>query len=89
MLPGWCESVGVQAEIQIARELGKPVRYLAPGLAPFGPTLAHVASGGQEAYRCQPSPEPADTGQFCVAGRSQQEEARSRGLVDEEGLRCD
>jgi len=44
MLPGWCESVGVQAEIQIARELGKPVRYLAPGLAPFGPTLAPVAS---------------------------------------------
>jgi hypothetical protein len=89
MLPGWCESVGVQAEIQIARELGKPVRYLAPGLAPVSPTLAHVASGDQEAYRCQPSPEPADTGQFCVAGRSQQEEARSRGLVDEEGLRCD
>jgi hypothetical protein len=28
MLPGWEESVGVQAEIAIARELGKPVTYL-------------------------------------------------------------
>jgi Domain of unknown function (DUF1937) len=29
-LPGWEESVGVAAEIQIANELGKPVGYLAP-----------------------------------------------------------
>lgn len=29
-LDGWDESVGVHAEVQIARELGKPVRYLAP-----------------------------------------------------------
>lgn len=29
-LPGWEESVGVQAEIAIARELGKPVRLLSP-----------------------------------------------------------
>lgn len=28
MLDGWQESVGVQAEIAIARELGKPVTYL-------------------------------------------------------------
>ena len=28
MLDGWRESVGVQAEIAIARELGKPVTYL-------------------------------------------------------------
>jgi hypothetical protein len=28
MLDGWRESVGVQAEIAIARELGKPVSYL-------------------------------------------------------------
>lgn len=42
MLDGWQESVGVAAEIQIAGELGKPVRYLAPdGTVP--PTLAHVA----------------------------------------------
>ncbi len=27
-LRGWEQSVGVQAEIEIARELGKPVRYL-------------------------------------------------------------
>ena len=29
-LDGWDESVGVLSEIQIARELGNPVRYLAP-----------------------------------------------------------
>lgn len=42
MLPGWKESVGVQAEIRIAGELGKPVRYLAPEDAARSPTLAHV-----------------------------------------------
>ena len=51
MLDGWQESVGVQAEIRIARELGKPVRYLAPDLAPVAPTFAHVASGCREADR--------------------------------------
>jgi hypothetical protein len=30
MLDGWRESVGVQAEIRIAAECGKPVRYIAP-----------------------------------------------------------
>lgn len=30
MLPGWHESVGVQAEIGIARELRRPVVYLSP-----------------------------------------------------------
>ena len=42
MLDGWRESVGVAAEIQIAGELGKPVRYLAPD-GTGSPTLAHVA----------------------------------------------
>jgi hypothetical protein len=28
MLDGWCESVGVQAEIRIAQTLGKPVRFV-------------------------------------------------------------
>jgi len=42
MLPGWQESRGVQAEIRIAAELGKPVRYLDPATLP---TRAHVASG--------------------------------------------
>lgn len=28
MLPGWDTSVGVQAEIQIARKLNKPVHYI-------------------------------------------------------------
>jgi nucleoside 2-deoxyribosyltransferase len=51
MLDGWEESVGVQAEIRIARELGKPVRYLAPDLAPVSPPFAHVASGCREADR--------------------------------------
>ena len=30
MLDGWRQSKGVQAEIEIARELGKPVSYLKP-----------------------------------------------------------
>lgn len=51
MLDGWEESVGVQAEIRIARELGKPVRYLAPDLATVSLTLANVASGCREASR--------------------------------------
>ncbi len=39
MLAGWEASVGVQAEIQIAQELGKPIAYLAPE----APTLARAA----------------------------------------------
>ena len=35
MLEGWSESKGVRAEIQIAEELGKPVRYLVPGTYVF------------------------------------------------------
>ncbi len=44
MLEGWKASVGVQAEIAIARELGKPVSYLDAGLleAEGSPTLALV-----------------------------------------------
>jgi Domain of unknown function (DUF1937) len=45
MLDGWEESVGLQEEIRIGRELGKPVRYVAPEEAHGSPTLAHVASG--------------------------------------------
>ncbi len=39
-LDGWRESVGVAAEIRIAGELGKPVRFIDP---PGAATLAHVA----------------------------------------------
>ena len=39
-IDGWRESEGVQAEIRIATEFGKPVRYLGPD---WSPTLAHVA----------------------------------------------
>jgi len=42
-LPGWRESRGVQAEVAIARKLGKPVGYLAPDLATTSHTLARVA----------------------------------------------
>ena len=42
MLDGWQGSEGVLAEIRIAAELGKPVRYLEPESQLF-PTLAHVA----------------------------------------------
>lgn len=45
MLDGWKESVGVRAEIGLARGLGKAVRLLAPDAA-GSPTLAHVASEG-------------------------------------------
>ena len=57
MLVGWRESVGVREEIRIARELGKPVRYLVPELARISPTLAHVASGSPKA---DPTPTGAD-----------------------------
>ena len=40
MLEDWRESVGVQAEIRIAIEVGKSVRYLDPD---WSPTLARVA----------------------------------------------
>ena len=39
-IDGWQESAGVAAEIRLAAELGKPVRYLDP---PASPTLANVA----------------------------------------------
>src|SRR5262249_22256173 len=44
MLDRWEDSVGVREEIRIARQMGKPVRYAAPGLASVSPTLAHAAS---------------------------------------------
>lgn len=46
MLTGWRESTGVQAEIRIAEELGKPVRYLAPS-GNTATTLAQVAKGAE------------------------------------------
>lgn len=42
-LDGWKQSRGVQAEVRIAGDLGKPVRHLAPEEATGSPTLAHVA----------------------------------------------
>lgn len=42
-LDGWRESIGVTAEIRIAGELGKPVRYLVPKDGHGSPTLARVA----------------------------------------------
>lgn len=42
-LDGWRESVGVTAEIRIAGELGKPVRYLGPEDGHGWPTLTRVA----------------------------------------------
>ena len=42
-LDRWRDRAGVQAEVRIARELGKPIRHVA---SPFGesPTLAHVGA---------------------------------------------
>jgi len=49
MLDGWEESVGVREEIRIAREMGKPIQYVAPEDARVSPTFAHVASGSPDA----------------------------------------
>lgn len=46
MLDGWEASVGVRAEIDIARALGKQVRFVAPEDATGSPTLATFASEG-------------------------------------------
>ncbi len=46
MLDGWEESVGVRAEIGIARAMGKAVRFLSPDDATGPPTLARVAFAG-------------------------------------------
>lgn len=45
-LDGWIESVGVQAEIAMARELGKPLQFLEPSLVDGWrmSTLASVAT---------------------------------------------
>ena len=44
-LDGWQQSTGVRAEIAIARDLGKPVRFLGVDKAAGSPTVAHVAAG--------------------------------------------
>ena len=44
-LDGWKESTGVRAEIALARELGKPVRFLGVDEATGSPTVARVAPG--------------------------------------------
>jgi nucleoside 2-deoxyribosyltransferase len=45
-LDGWVDSVGVQAELGIARELGKPIRFVESSLGGIGgtPPLADGAS---------------------------------------------
>jgi hypothetical protein len=60
MLPGWRESIGVREELRLARELGKPVRYLAPEMATGTPTLARVAVSSPEA-------DPRPTGAHATA----------------------
>ena len=45
MLDGWQESTGVRAEIALARDLGKPVRFLGVDEAAGSPTVARVAAG--------------------------------------------
>jgi hypothetical protein len=47
MLDGWRESVGVQAEIRIAAESGKPVRYVAPEGHEKTPAETGVEGGGR------------------------------------------
>ena len=58
-LDGWRDSVGVAAEIRIAGELGKPVRYLGPEDGHGSPTLARVATEGEGLnVRPEPTREP-------------------------------
>jgi hypothetical protein len=45
MLDGWEESIGVREELRLARELGKPARFLDPD-ATGSPTFATVALEG-------------------------------------------
>jgi len=45
MLDGWRESAGVRAEIALAHDLGKPVRFLGVDEATGSPTVARVAAG--------------------------------------------
>ncbi len=45
MLPGWDTSVGVTAEIQLAGQLNKPVRYLDPVSLTIDETLAMPGCG--------------------------------------------
>jgi nucleoside 2-deoxyribosyltransferase len=56
-LPGWRESVGVQAEIRLAGELGMPVVYVAPSdLEVEGdpPALAELKDVARRAAQEQP-----------------------------------
>ena len=47
MLPGWRESVGVRAEIKLAKSCGLPVLYLPAEYGDVWPTFARVAKGGE------------------------------------------
>lgn len=42
-LDGWQASIGVAAEIALARDLGRPVRFLAADTRAVSPTIAQVA----------------------------------------------
>jgi len=46
LLDGWLMSEGVRAEMRLAVELGKPIRFLVPTGGDDSPTLARVAEGG-------------------------------------------
>jgi hypothetical protein len=52
-LEGWQKSVGVAAEIEIARELGRPVWYLAPNGTELAELLSTLATFGKESDREQ------------------------------------
>ncbi|MFQ5732136.1 MAG: DUF1937 family protein [Planctomycetaceae bacterium] len=64
LLDGWRESRGVQAEVRLAENLGKPVRYLVPDALPDAggdgsPTLARVAKGAGAGPVDRPAEEDA------------------------------
>lgn len=78
MLDGWRQSAGVQGEIGLAQELGKPTRFLEPGLTvPHGsPPLAAGASSVPD----WPGGRPTTRGPaWGPRGRTGGEDSASRG----------
>lgn len=78
MLPGWKESTGVQAEIVIFKEAGKPVLYVNP---------VYVAATEMEVDCVGCETEEACPGETCEARVSRNRFGKKCFQTDEEGLK--
>jgi Domain of unknown function (DUF1937) len=90
MLDGWQESVGLQEEIRIGRELSKPVRYVAPeeapGFAHVRPRRVRSAGSDKSPNRAYVRPVVGPTSpRRCGIERDQREETPPGGLVGDPG----